>query len=289
METSIFSFKKSFKFASSEYVHWITNPKLIILSMLIVFIYEFDIRPLVDAAELMNVKLSILEPFVTIGSSGVIMMILPIMYLVIMAGYPRSQAGDWFYVIRLGRINWGVGQILFGVMTIITYVTFIALCTMVPVLWRADYNAQWSDVATKYTLMFPDKMGDFTSGLLPKNLYNQMPLGKAVIHTYLFFMLYLLLLLLVMLVLSLEGHRAAGFITACVIVAAGTALCSVKSPAMWVFPMAQSVVWLHFTQFFRKRIVELYESYMYFGVINAVLITLILQRMSKHRYLDVEV
>ena len=136
METSTFSFKKSFKFASSEYVHWITNPKLIILSMLIVFIYEFDIRPLVDAAALMNVKLSILEPFVTIGSSGVIMMILPIMYLVIMAGYPRSQAGDWFYVIRLGRINWGVGQILFGVMTIITYVTFIALCTMVPVLWR---------------------------------------------------------------------------------------------------------------------------------------------------------
>jgi len=48
-------------------------------------------------------------------------------------------------------------------------------------------------------------------------------------------------------------------------------------------------VWLHFTEFFRKRIVELYESYMYFGVINAVLITLILQRMSKHRYLDVEV
>ena len=86
METSTFSFKKSFKFASSEYVHWITNPKLIILSMMIVFIYEFDIRPLVDAAELMNVKLSILEPFVTIGSSGVIMMILPIMYLVIMAG-----------------------------------------------------------------------------------------------------------------------------------------------------------------------------------------------------------
>ena len=84
---------------------------------------------------------------------------------------------------------------------------------------------QWSDVAKKYTLMFPDKIGDFTSGLLPKNLYNQMPLGKAVIHTYLFFMLYLLLLLLVMLVFSLEGHRAAGFITACVIVAAGTALC----------------------------------------------------------------
>ena len=203
METSTFSFKKSFKFASSEYVHWITNPKLIILSMLIVFIYEFDIRPLVDAAALMNVKLSILEPFVTIGSSGVIMMILPIMYLVIMAGYPRSQAGDWFYVIRLGRINWGVGQILFGVMTIITYVTFIALCTMVPVLWRADYNVQWSDVAKKYTLMFPDKIGDFTSGLLPKNLYNQMPLGKAVIHTYLFFMLYLLLY---------EKDRKAGFL-----------------------------------------------------------------------------
>ena len=54
METSTFSFKKSFKFASSEYVHWITNPKLIILSMMIVFIYEFDIRPLVDAAELIN-------------------------------------------------------------------------------------------------------------------------------------------------------------------------------------------------------------------------------------------
>lgn len=44
-----------------------------------------------------------------------------------------------------------------------------------------------------------------------------------------------------------------------------------------------------FYRIFRKRIVELYESYMYFGVINAVLITLILQRMSKHRYLDVEV
>ena len=119
METSTFSFKKSFKFASSEYVHWITNPKLIILSMLIVFIYEFDIRPLVDAAALMNVKLSILEPFVTIGSSGVIMMILPIMYLVIMAGYPRSQAGNWFYVIRLGRINYQQNAFNSRILTIV--------------------------------------------------------------------------------------------------------------------------------------------------------------------------
>ena len=58
------------------------------------------------------------------------------------------------------------------------------------------WGSNWSDVVTKYQSIYPNEAGNFASQLLPSNLYNQIPLYRAVIQTFVLLMAYLLLLAL---------------------------------------------------------------------------------------------
>ena len=48
---------KIFRVAKNEYIKWITNPKLIIFAVLMIFAYDYVILDLLEAADKMGVKL----------------------------------------------------------------------------------------------------------------------------------------------------------------------------------------------------------------------------------------
>lgn len=289
MENRRFSLGKSFLFARNEYIHWLTNPKMCILIVMSVFIYEFAIVPLIDTALEMDCEISVFEPFVALGTSGLVLLILPTVFVVLMSEYPRVQSGDWFSIIRIGRMNWLVGQVMFGLMTVISYVLFVAVCSIVPVLGRADITLSWSKVATEYTVFFPERYGSFVDQLLPENLYNQMSLGMAMVYTYIFLALHLIVVLFILLACSLCKKRFMGFVLNGAILSAGVALCSIRTKLMWLFPMAHSVVWLHYTEYYRQKEIYLSESVLYFGTVIVCLFIFMVGRIGQYQYDSVEV
>ena len=52
---------KIFRVVKNEYVKWITNPKMIIVLVMLIFVYDYSIRELLEAADKMGEKLQILE------------------------------------------------------------------------------------------------------------------------------------------------------------------------------------------------------------------------------------
>ena len=63
------NFKCVLSVARSEYIKWITNPRVIIVGVLLVFMRTLAIEPLLERAAKMEIPLNILEPFVAIGNS----------------------------------------------------------------------------------------------------------------------------------------------------------------------------------------------------------------------------
>lgn len=257
------SFRKILLSARTEYVRWLIDPRMMIIAVMLVFVYNFAIAPLQAAAEEMGVKLNALEPFIAVANSGMIMLIVPLVFLTLVSDFPKTDNNTFLSVSRTGRINWVLSQILLMIMMIITYLAMIFAVSVLPCIGSCFWGNEWSDTATKYTTVFPDRAGDFVSELLPENLYNQITVFRAAWESYLLIALYLLLLGMILLTACLFKIKVIGMVIAGGIVSVGAGLCSVYSEAMWLFPMANSIIWVHYTRYFSIPVKSMTFSYAY--------------------------
>lgn len=170
--------------ASSEYVRWITNPRIIIVGVLLVFMRTLAVEPLLERAHKIGISLGIFEPYIAIGNSGMLVMLMPCVYLILMSDYPKITGNTLFFIQRTGKWNWFIGQMLFILYTILTFMGIVMAGSIL--ISEGRMLSGWSDAVTKYNAVFPDEANSFASELIPSNLYNQMPMWSAVIQTTVF-------------------------------------------------------------------------------------------------------
>ena len=267
-----FSLKQSFFCARAEFIKWICDARMIILGVLLIFIYSFAIEPLKSNAELMGEPLNILEPFIAIANSGAILLIIPLVFLTLIADFPKIDTNTVFYIMRVGRLNWLFGQLLKLVFMALSYLAVIFLGTVLPMLSKGFWYNGWSNVATGFVKMFPDRRGDFGVELLPENLYNQLSVFEAALKSYLLVAAYLMIIGLILLVFSLFKRKTLGFIICGGMISLGMAFSAIRTNLMWTMPMANSITWLHYTKYFKKPIMPMSFSVIYLLVLIAVLL-----------------
>lgn len=263
---------KIWTIAQTEWLKWVCNARMIIIPVLTAFIYSYAITPLLERAEKMGEPLNILEPLIAVGNSGMLVLIIPIVFLTLMSDFPRADGSTVFMISRTGRKNWMIGQMLFGVMSALTFLAAIYVMCTTFLTSKAFLANGWSMVVKRYNVLYPDEQFSFASELVPENLYNQMTPFSAVIQTYLLLFLYLFVLILVMLLFRQRKLKAGGFLAVSGIIGFGVLFTAIKSSYMWIFPMANTIVWLHYTDIFRKEIFPISCSYIYFAVIISVLV-----------------
>ena len=212
------------------------------------------------------------------------MMIVPLVFLTLVSDFPKTDNNTFLSISRTGRINWVLSQILLMIMMIITYLALIFVVSVIPCIGNCFWGNEWSDTATKYTTVFPDRAGDFVSELLPENLYNQLTIFHAAAESYLLIALYLLLLGMILLTACLFKIKVIGMVIAGGIVSIGAGLCSVYSEAMWLFPMANSIIWIHYTRYFSIPVKSMTFSYMYLIIGTMGLIIISVLKVRNYSY-----
>ena len=263
--------------AKLEMKKWIISPRMVLWIPMVVYINHFAIEPIVRAAEDMSAKTGYLcrpnlfEGFIAMGTSGLLLMILPLMLLVLLSDFPNTEYGSVFLIHRISRRDWIIGQILFFVMASIIFIVIIGLISMSLLIGRSEMSFSWSRVVTKYGRVFPDRYGDTFSRLLPKQLYNQMTPLESILHTYLLLLLYSCLIGGILLLSKMVYQKKAGVVAASIIIILGAVFCSFRSDPMWVFPMSHSVVWLHYTEYLREEVLPIHVSYIYMIICNLAL------------------
>ena len=267
-----FSLKQSFFCARAEFIKWVCDARMIILGVLLIFIYSFAIEPLKSNAKLMGEPLNILEPFIAIANSGAILLIIPLVFLTLIADFPKIDTNTVFYIMRVGRLNWLFGQLLKLIFMALSYLAVIFLGAVLPMLSDGFWYNGWSNVATKFVSRFPEHSGNFGVQLLPENLYNQLTVFSAAVQSYLLVFAYLMIIGLILLSFSLVKHKTVGFVLCGAVISLGTAFCSIKTTLMWTMPMANSIIWLHYTKYFREPVMSMSFSVSYLAIFIAVLL-----------------
>ena len=267
-----FNLRQCFSCAKTEYIKWVCDARMVILGVLLIFIYNFAILPLLQNAEKMNEPLNMLEPFIAVANSGAVLMIIPLVFMTLIADFPKIDNNTVFYIMRIGRKNWLTGQIIKLVMMAASYLAVIFVGSVVPMITRGFWYNGWSNVVTNFKNVFPEQSMNFGVQLVPENLYNQLTVFEAAVKSYLLVFAYLMIIGLILLALSLIKHKTLGFVSCGAVIALGTAFCSIKTSLMWTMPMANSIIWLHFTKYFRVPKVSITFSVVYLVTFVAALI-----------------
>lgn len=281
-----FRIKSIFSIANAEYVKWITNPRIIIVGVLFIFMRTLAVEPLLERAEKFGGHLNFLEPFAAIGNSGMLVMLMPCVFLILVSDYPVISGNTLFLLQRTGKLNWFLGQLVFMIYAIFTYIGTILVVSVLTS--GGDLGTLWSEVVRKYNYVYPNESGNYASELLPSNLYNQIPLLTAILHTIILMAAYLFVLVLVLYLFKILHIQSAGVFAVFTIVGLGVASCSLKTKVMWAFPMANTIIWLHYEEILREPIYPIWASFLYFAIAIAVLLTVSLIALKKMQFINIE-
>ena len=280
------SFRAVWNVARCEYIKWITNPRMILVGVLIVFIRGFAITPLLTRAARYGEPLHVLEPFLAVCNSRLSVFLLPCAFLLLISDFPVFGQNALFLLSRTGKKTWFFGQVLFIATSIVTYLGVILFCCMG--MSKGVFYSTWSNSVTRFDAAFPEEAGGLAGELLPANLYNQMSITTAFVWIFLLLFLYLLLLAMILCFMKLCGLRGAGLLTAVGVIALGATTCALKVPVMWYFPMANTIVWLHYEELLRKPVTPVSNSLIYFIGILTLLFAGTLFSLRNLQLIDTE-
>lgn len=253
-----------------EFLRWLKSSRLIILGVILVFVHIQIITTLQTTSLMMERSVSYFEAFVALGNSGVIVLIVPALWLVLMGDFPQKSGIDLFYQIRCSKKAWICGQILFLAEAAVFLVLFLLITSIFMLRDYGEWNLEFSEAVRFYTSTFPDRTGDYILELLPENLYHQMSLSTAIMNTFFLMLLYFLLLALILLVAALCNHKAAGFFVDAILILLGTITTEMKTKWMWLFPMAHSITGVHYEKYLSAEIfpMRISYAYMFFGCLG---------------------
>lgn len=285
---NMISIKAALKCAKTDFIKWAFNSRMIILAVLAVFIYVCAVQPLKENAALMGKPLNAIEPYIAALNSGSLLLIIPLGFLAISSDFPKIDGSAMFGLVRTGRVNWFFGQLLSLVMMSAAYLAFIFAASTLPTAFGSVRGTGWSDVALYFGIEFPEEAQNFGALLLPKNLFNHMTLTGAALQSTLFVFIYIILLGMIMMCFTILGKKTAGVIVCGGLISVGSALCSIRASIMWALPMANSVVWLHYTEFRREPFYPIWCSGLYFAILIVLLIVLSLVRLKRFDCLAID-
>ena len=272
--------------ARMEYSLWLTNPRMSILLVLLVLIHSMVIQPLAQAGGQIGARFHLLEPLAALCNSTLILLILPIGFLILMAGFPRIDRGFLLQLYRVGRLNWVLGELLYLCIAAATYLITVLLGTVLCSLPYAPITSPgWSAVATEYVDILGEDALKSATALLPKNLYQQMGPGAAAARGFLLLFLCLVLMGAILLAASLLRVNSLGVAADAALLLVGAGFVILDSPWMWGFPCAHALTWLHYNPNFRAPVCPLWVSGLYF-LLGAALMTALACVTAKRRSFD---
>ena len=262
---------KIFRVAKNEYIKWITNPKMIIALVMFVFAYDYVIKELSEASDKMGEKLQIFEGFIAISNSQLLIMIIPIVFIGLMGEFPRVDGNSMFFISRVGKVNWLLGQMMFAIMASVTYLGSLLLFSMLASVGRSYLANNWSEVTTKYYIFAPNDFKSKVAMLTTGRLYNNLTPVQSVLNIFGLMLLLMLLIAMGLLVSFVLKNKITGVIATTGLICIGNVLAYMENGVRWFFPTSHAVLEIHFDEIYRKPIMGMEWSYLYYLVLIMIL------------------
>lgn len=258
--------------AKTEYIGWITNPRMFLLCGSLFFVYVFVVEKFIQKSDMMNGQLiNFFEPYIAVLNSPITILIMPICYLMLMSDFPRVRPNTLFVIYRIGRYKWFLSQILFFLMSAITFIAAIFVISVLPTLSESYFADGWSMVTLNFCETFPELTLSEMATLIPDRIYNHVSPFETVTFSTLTFIGYFMIMGLVMIICKLKNFSFLGIFISALLIGSGFATYLTGGIMKWLFPMSNTMMHLHYAKFLREEKFPLLFSQLYFPVIIALL------------------
>ena len=259
--------------AGSEFVRWLVNPKMFVFAIIFLPLRDLIVLPMMQASEKMGSPLGILESSIATMNSLLGVILLTLTYLLLISSFPTVDGNVLFYIARMGRRNWILGEMLFHVISAVAYSLLITVVSAAQIAAQSFWANGWSLVVTDYDRMFGQEGGGETMrGLIPPNLYFQMAPVKAYLLSFGLLTLFFILLGLIFLAGVLCGKRVLCFLLQVVHLIPGCGMIMLNSSGMWGFPLAHAMLLFHYQEYMREYECSPWLSIVLFSSVLAVVV-----------------
>ncbi len=249
------------------------NPRIITVGMLYVFIYNYVITELLGKAAKTGIPINLSEVFVALCNSGFLIMLVPGVFLILISDFPNMGAYTLYVLPRSGRMPWFWAKVVSSICCILVYVGTLYFYCILTALPGGKFSTSWSDTVTKYKAMFPGEEGGLMAELLSSSLYNHFSFMEVFFHSLILLILYLFSISLILIFFRVLYMKTAGIAAAFAMVGGGIVTMSLNTGLKWFFPLSHVILWNHYQEALRKPIMPLWASYLYFGVLIAIILS----------------
>lgn len=268
-----------------EYRQWLRNPRMVLLAVFFVYMYTTVLEPIIKYAEEIPAQIGWFEPFVAVCNNGLMVLLFPLVFLVLMADFPKIEADTAFQIFRVGRGKWVLGQVLMLTLAAGSVIGIMfVLCALLSVGMGAQVTFQWSEAIQANISNSIIQTGDLV-GLLPSNLFYQMTLSQAVRWSFGLTLLCCIALGLVMLAVAICGMRTAGMVLGAGSMITGYVLLNAGVAAKWWLPTAHYVLKAHFTAYFSQPNIPIAGSVLYFAGISLASLLVAGRKIRSYHFL----
>lgn len=282
-----FSMRSAIRLAFTEFHKWVIDPRMIVAAAMIVFVWNFAVSPLVTISRVMHSPLNFVEPYIAVLNSRTLCLIMPAVYVFLISDCPRLDKSSQFTLHRVSKAEWLTGQFLFFVLTAFAYSVLILVSAIIPNCLHAFCANGWSTVVTKYAVYYPEKSASFAAQLVKGELYHQIPPYSAALLSFTLSLLYEILLAMLLLLFQVLNIRQYGIAAAIGIIGTGSAFGLFRANGMWFFPMAHTMVELHYTKYLKEPIMKTQNSFLYFVILIALIFVFCLIKVKRTDFIDV--
>ncbi len=257
----------------------LVSTRIVMFALLLIFVKGFVTDPLIKAVEEVaaaggDYGISFLQPFICLNNSFMLSLLMPLFFLVLVAGLPSAERFDLFVHIRTNRRRFIVSQVLTVASLALCLLMLMLVTSGLMVMGHVDGSMQYCGAVTRYGIFFPDRTGEYVTTLIPPNLYNQESFDMAFVHSAVLLFLEFLLTGMVLLFFSVVNLKFVGIITEVVLTALSAILTNSGMALKWLLPTAHTTIWLHKDAILEKEVFPMYLSYLYFVVLIIIFIVL---------------
>lgn len=260
--------------AGIEYRKWLTKKHLLVLFFSILFLGEYVFSDMLRVAQITGLRINCLEPMALILSFAFYIMAVPLIVIVELSDFPDKSSGNIFVVMRISRITWLFGELLFGIQVGATCLLVFFAASFAWTCGQADISNTWSpfmtDIYEKYPELFAQNDRLF---LESGTLSNGSPVSVTLTCIGLL-LFYMMLLVQILCLFRFLGRQKTGVILTIGITVFGAVSATYVETIKWFFPITHAIFGIHFDKFFAQPIVPLSDSILYFTILNAALLVL---------------
>ena len=262
------------KIAWEEAKCFFLNSKLILVLFMLIFFCETFLIQVKELCRLSEMKVSFFEPYLLISSGDMYFLAIPLVFLILLSGFPSKRSYNYFALIRISRLQWLLGELVFLFLSAIGYMLVLGTGLVIYMGKYVQFENHWSSYMLEFHRQFPDLFEVSENYFLDVSMMTHGSPMHVFIHSVLLMLCMLVSVALVQITFALFRKKYLGMLLTVGLTLASALSVYGSSAIKWIFPMTHTNYGIHFNGIRAKSNMGLGMSYLYFGIILVLLVVI---------------